>query len=60
MKKDCKRRGVSGENDYLRDTSVEGFSCFIGALFDLAIVGGLLDYVQDFLRTASATGQAGK
>lgn len=41
--------GVGSKDDDLRDTTVESFGGLVGALLQLAVVGGLLDEVEDFL-----------
>lgn len=46
MEQDGQGRGVGGEDDDLGDTAVEGLGGFVGALFQLAVVGGLLDEVD--------------
>lgn len=53
MQQDCQRRSVGGQNDDLRDTSVEGFGCFVGAFLQLAVVGSLLHNVEDLLGEGS-------
>ena len=50
MEQDSERGGVGGEDDDLRDTTVEGLGGLVGALLQLAVVGSLLDEVEDFLR----------
>ena len=41
--------GVGGEDDDLGDTAVEGLGGLVGALLQLAVVGCLLDDVEDLL-----------
>jgi len=43
------RRSVGGEDDNLRDTSVEGLGGLVGTLLELAVVAGLLHKVEDLL-----------
>ena len=50
MEQDSERGGVGGEDNDLRDTTVEGLGGLVGALLQLAVVGSLLDEVKDFLR----------
>ena len=49
MEKDGQRSGVGGEDDNLRDTSVEGLGGLVGTLLELAVVAGLLHKVEDLL-----------
>ena len=49
MKQDSERRSIGGQNDDFGNTSVERLCSFVGALFQLAVVRGLLDEVEDFL-----------
>jgi hypothetical protein len=49
VEQDGERSGVSSQNDDLRHTAVEGLGGFVGALFELAVMRGLLDKVKDFL-----------
>lgn len=49
VEKDGQRRGVGGQDDDLRDTSVEGLGGLVGALLQLAVVAGLLHKVEDLL-----------
>lgn len=49
MEKDGQRGGVGGEDDDLRDTSVEGLGGLVGTLLQLAVVAGLLHKVEDLL-----------
>ena len=49
MEKDGEGSGVGGEDDDLGDSSVQYLDSFVGALFELAVVRGLLDDVEDFL-----------
>lgn len=50
MQENGERRGVCSEDDNLADTSVERLGRFVGALFQLSVVRGLLDEIEDFLR----------
>ena len=43
------RSGISSEDDNLGDTTVEGLGGLVGTLLQLAVVGGLLDQVEDVL-----------
>ena len=45
--------GVSGHDDELRDTTVEGLGGLVGSLLELSQVGGLLDNVQNLLGEGS-------
>lgn len=49
VEKDGQRGGVGGQDDDLRDTSVEGLGGLVGTLLQLAVVAGLLDEVEDLL-----------
>ena len=49
MEKDGQRGGIGGEDDNLRDTSVEGLGGLVGTLLELAVVAGLLHKVEDLL-----------
>lgn len=44
VKKNCQRRGISGEDDELGDTTVEGLGGLVGALLELVVVAGLVQY----------------
>lgn len=50
MEEDGKGRRVSGEDDDLRHSAVEGLGGLIGALLQLSVMRGLLHDVEDFLR----------
>lgn len=50
MQQDSKRARVRCEDDKLADSSVERLGRLVGSLLELAVVGGLLDEVEDFLR----------
>ena len=41
--------GVGGKDDELGDSAVEGLGGLVGTLLQLAVVGGLLDDVEDLL-----------
>lgn len=41
--------GVGGEDDNLGDTTVKSLGRLVGTLLQLAVVGGLLDDVEDLL-----------
>ena len=43
------RSGIGSEDDNLGNTTVEGLGGFVGTLLQLAVVGGLLDQVEDVL-----------
>lgn len=49
VEEDGQRGGVGGEDDDLRDTSVEGLGGLVGTLLQLAVVAGLLHEVEDLL-----------
>lgn len=49
MEEDGERGGVSGEDDDLGDTAVEGLGRLVGALLQLTVMAGLLDNVEDLL-----------
>ena len=49
MEEDREWGGISGENDQLGGTTIEGLGRFVGALFELAVMAGLLDGVEDLL-----------
>lgn len=49
MQEDSKRSSISGQDDELGDTSVQGLGSLVGAFFQLTVVGGLLDDIQDLL-----------
>ena len=49
VEEDGQRGGVGGEDDDLRDTSVEGLGGLVGTLLELAVVAGLLHKVEDLL-----------
>jgi hypothetical protein len=49
MEEDGERGGVGGEDDDLRDTTVEGLGGLVGTLLQLTVVAGLLDDVEDLL-----------
>ena len=50
MEEDGQRRGVGGQDDDFRNATVESLGRFVGTLLQLAVVRGLLDEVEDFLR----------
>jgi hypothetical protein len=49
VEEDGQRSSVGGEDDNLRDTSVEGLGGLVGTLLELAVVAGLLHKVEDLL-----------
>lgn len=49
VKENSQRAGVGGQDDDLGDTAVEGLGGLVGALLQLAVVGGLLDEVENLL-----------
>jgi hypothetical protein len=49
VEEDGQGAGVGGQDDDLGDTAVEGLGGLVGALLQLAVVGGLLDEVEDLL-----------
>ena len=49
MKDDFKRLGISGEDDELRNTSVQGLGGFVGSFLDLLESGSGLEDLEDFL-----------
>jgi len=50
MEENLERLGVSGEDDELSSTTIEGLGGFVGSLLELPVVGGLLHEVEDLLR----------
>jgi hypothetical protein len=50
VQQNLQRLGVGGHHDELADAAVERLGRFVGALLQLAVVGGLLDDVEDLLR----------
>ena len=50
MQQDGQRRRIRRQNDNLRDTAIQRLGRFVGALFQLSVVRGLLHEVEDFLR----------
>lgn len=49
MEQNGERRSIGCKHDQLADTAVEGLGGLVGTLLDLAIVGGLLDEIEDLL-----------
>lgn len=49
MQENGQRSSVGSEDDNLSNTTVEGLGGFVGTLLQLAVVGGLLDQVEDVL-----------
>ncbi len=49
MEEDGQWSGVGSEDDDLGDTAVEGLGGLVGTLLQLAVVGSLLDDVEDLL-----------
>jgi hypothetical protein len=49
VEQDGEGAGVSGEDDDLADTAVEGLGGLVGALLELAVVSSLLDEIEDLL-----------
>lgn len=49
MQQDGEGRGVGGQDDDLGDAAVERLGRLVGALLQLAVMGGLLDDVEDLL-----------
>lgn len=49
MEENLEGSGVGSHNDELGDTTVEGLGGLVGTLLELAVVGGLLDEVEDGL-----------
>ena len=49
VEQDGEGAGVSGEDDDLADTAVEGLGGLVGALLELAVVGSLLDKIKNLL-----------
>lgn len=49
MKKDSQRGGIGSQDDDFRGTAVQRLGGFVGALFELAVVRGLLDEVEEGL-----------
>lgn len=49
VQQDRQRRRVGGQDDELADTAVQGLGRLVGALLRLAVVGRLLDQVEEFL-----------
>lgn len=52
MKEDRKWSSVCSKDDDFADTTVQGLRSFVGTFLELAVVGGLLDDVQDLLGCA--------
>jgi hypothetical protein len=49
VEEDGERRGVRSEDDQLADSAVQGLGGLVGALLELAVVGGLLDEIKNLL-----------
>jgi len=49
VEKNGERGSVGSEDDDLTDTTVQGLCSFVCALLELAVVGSLLDDIEDFL-----------
>jgi len=49
VKDDFKRLGISGEDDELRNTSVQGLGGFVGSFLNLLESSGGLEDLEDFL-----------
>ena len=49
MEENGERGGVGSENDDLTDTTIQSLCCFVCALLELTVVGGLLDDIEDLL-----------
>jgi hypothetical protein len=50
VQEDLERLGVGSHDDELGDTTVKGLGRLVGSLLQLAVVGRLLDDVEDLLR----------
>ena len=50
VEKNGERGGVSGEDDQLADSAVEGLGRLVSAFFQLAVMGRLLNEVKNLLR----------
>lgn len=50
MKKDRKWASIGGQDDELRNTTVQRLGGLVGSLLKLAIVSRLLDKIEDLLR----------
>lgn len=49
VEEDGQWSGVGGEDDDLGDSAVKGLGSLVGTLLQLAVVGGLLDDIEDLL-----------
>lgn len=49
MEENGERSGVGSEDDDLTDTTVQGLGGFVGTFLELAIMGGLLNDVENLL-----------
>lgn len=49
MEENLKRLGISGHDDELTDTTVEGLGGLVGTLFELFVVGRLLNKVKNLV-----------
>ena len=53
MEQDGQRGGVGGQDDNLRDTTVQRLGGLVGTLLQLAVVRSLLDQIEDLLRQSA-------
>jgi len=49
MQEDFKRLCVSGEDDKFCDTAVQGFRSLVSTLFELLVLSGLIDELQNLV-----------
>lgn len=49
MEQDRERRGIRGQDDQLRGTTIQGLGGLVRTLLQLAVMGRLLDQIQDVL-----------
>lgn len=57
MEENSEGRGVGSEDDDLGDTTVQRLGRLVGSLLQLAVVGGLLDKIEDLLGEGPVGGQ---
>lgn len=49
VKEDSQRAGIGGKDNDFGNTTVESLGSLVGTLLQLAVVGGLLDKIENFL-----------
>ena len=49
MKQNGQRRGISGQDDQLADSTIERLSGLVGSFLVLLVVGSLLDKIENLL-----------